>query len=29
MEDVRVEDVVPCTSSLHVVEFINIKYNLS
>ena len=28
MEGVRVEDVVPCTSSLHGVVFINIKFRL-
>ena len=28
MEGVRVEDFVPCTSSLHGVAFINIKFNL-
>ena len=28
MEGVRVEDFVPCTSSLHGVAFINIKFHL-
>ena len=28
MEGVHVEDVVPCTSSLHGVAFINIKFQL-
>ena len=29
MEGVRVEHVVPCTSSLHGVAFINIKFHLA
>ena len=28
MDGVRVEDVVPCASSLHGVAFINIKFHL-